>query len=107
MSTQPKERNENELLYKLGSLESTVQHLNDTFTSSFKRLEEKISDSSRYQGEKIDDLKIRVKLSEDRLESIEGWKDNIVIKLGFAASAISLFWVVFTEPIQHFFAGVF
>lgn len=96
-----------EISYKLGALEAAVQHLSETVTTSIRRIEKKIDDSAKNQEDKVLELAKRVEKNELRLDDIQDWKDSIVIKLGFAASAISLFWVVFTEPIQHVFTGLF
>lgn len=96
-----------EILYKLGSLEATVLHLSETLTDSIKRVEEKIDSNAQYQNEKIEDIKMRTIKNEDRLEILETWRDGLMVKVGFLVSAVSLFWVVFNDPIQHILGNMF
>lgn len=96
-----------EISYKLGAVESAMTHLSETVKTGLERLEKKIDVTNSQQAEKVRELAKKVEVNELKLEELEDWRDGLIVKLGFAASAISLFWVVFTEPIQHFFAGVF
>lgn len=96
-----------EILYKLGTVESTVKSLSENLTQSFNRLEKKIEDSDAAKSREMEAVRERTREVEKKVEALEDWRDNIIIKVGFLASAISLFVYVFGGPFKHFIEGVF
>lgn len=103
-----------QVIYKLGQIETRIQGISDTFVDIVRRLEDKITEagnrhlgvSSVLEKEQLL-LEKRMENSDSRLNKLETWRDQISLKIGFGVSGLALFWVVFGDVIKnslgHFF----
>lgn len=95
------------IIYRLGSINTSLENIQSNITQSILRLENKLVDSAAATSKEITMLTVRLENSERKVNKLEDWKNQLFTKLGFVVSAISLFWVIFAEPIKKSIEGYF
>lgn len=98
---------ETQIVFKLGTIETAVQSLKDNVENSFRRLERKIDDTSRKA--EIDNAKLEVKVehSENKIDSLEQWKNGMNTRIGAVVAAVSAFWLLLGKPIETMIGTLF
>lgn len=79
----------------------------EQLTNLCKTLEEKIDSSAKSQGIENHALKNTIMKLEARLMLLEQWRQNLLMKMGFFVSSVSVFWIVFGVPVENLIKGVF
>jgi Na+/phosphate symporter len=82
-------------MYKLGAVEAEIKSLSDTLETAFKRLEEKIDDTSALNSEKVATLREEVDEYKKRVEVIERWKDQTITRMAMIVGFMIIFWSIF------------
>ncbi len=89
---------EDQLLYKLGSLEALV-------TNGMRRIDEQLTvlvdNFIRHQESSSKDLK----MLEDRISKLETWRTWSKARIATVVGGITIFWTIFARDIQLFFNG--
>jgi len=98
---------EDQVIYKLGSLEASVKSLSEQFSDGFKSLEKKLDEASAGHNAKNAEVKIEVAALTRRVVFLENWRQQLFTKMGFVVSAVSVFWLVFGKAIETTIAGIF
>ena len=99
---------DNQILYKLGGIESQVASIRDDITKVVRRLEERIDDDRieterqitvlKVQSAKdIKDLTDRVSRNEAKLNVVETWKNTWVTRTTWTLGIFGVAWTLFSE----------
>lgn len=103
-----------QIIYKLGQIETRIQGISDTFVDIVRRLEDKITEAgNKHLGvsgvlEKEQALlEKRLDANDTRLGKLETWRDQISLKIGFGVSGLALFWVVFGDAVKNSLGHIF
>jgi len=108
----------NQILYKLGSIESQVNNVRDDITKVVRRLEERIDDdraetdrSIAMVKERTDkslaDIESRVSRNETTLKAIARWKDTWVTRTTWTLGIFGVGWTLFNQMILESIKGIF
>lgn len=84
---------ENEMLYKLASMEATIKESLRRVDESIKRIEQTIIHDRTLSSDKV-------KTIEDRLGALEQWKTAFTAKVSVAATGMILVWTFLGNKIQ-------
>jgi hypothetical protein len=105
---------DSQIIYKLATIETQVKSIDSNLLTAIKRLEEKIEDHSKHQEQSMELAKERSMLNEKKTEAVEkrvtqleAWKSQLITKMGFVVSGVSVFWLVFGKSIENGISSVF
>ena len=109
---------DNQILYKLGGIESQVASIRDDITKVVRRLEERIDDD-RIETERliavikdqsskdIKDLSDRVTRNETKLNGVVTWKEAWTTRTVYTLGLFGVGWTLFSEVVLEWIKVVF
>ena len=108
---------DNQILYKLGGIESQVASIRDDITKVVRRLEERIDDDRaetdrtiallKAQNDKdIEDIRKRVLLNETKIGGLEKWKDAWTTRSAWTLSIFGVVWFFLSEWVSGMIKGI-
>ena len=109
---------DNQILYKLGGIESQVASIRDDITKVVRRLEERIDDD-RIETERlitvikdqsakdIKDLTERVTRNETKLNVVDAWRQAWITRTAWTLGLFGVGWTLFSEVAMTGIKAVF
>lgn len=98
---------DNQVIFKLATIETQVKAMSENLVTAIHRLEEKINaDSLRLSGDTAK-LSVKVDANEIRLKALEDYKNQLVAKVAGVTSVAAIFWIVFGRAIETQVAHIF
>lgn len=97
----------NQIIYKLATIEAQVAGLSDNLISAVRRIEDRVTTTAQESAAMVARVDLRAEKLEERLEGLEAWKSQITTKIGFLVSAVSLFWLVFGKGLEDTVSNIF
>lgn len=98
---------DNQIIYKLATIETQVRGIADNLTAAVNRLEDKIADSHKQQAAEHARLEEQVKAQEKRVAVLEKYKDNLTARVGGITAVVLVFWTMFGNQIESTIANIF
>lgn len=94
---------DNQINYKLGKIEASVDSLTHFMKNQFANLDQKLDESNRRTDSEITALNLRYDNLETKMNNLQGRMDGLHVKGGFLVSAVSLFWILFGDLLKNLF----
>lgn len=103
---------DDQLMYKLATIETKVASIGDNLTAAIGRIETRIADVAVQSAQNLADVRSRteasinsleeqLKANERRISRFEDWKNIIVAKIGVVAFILTGVWALFGNEIQN------
>lgn len=95
-----------QIIYKLGVIETKMNGISENLTAAVQRFEQQVVITRQESEKDLALITARVERNERHIKNFEDWRNQLFTKLGFVVSAISLFWIIFAEPLKRQIVGL-
>lgn len=98
---------DNQVIFKLATIETKVQGISDNLIAAVHRLEDKIAETHQQQTAATTEVKTEMKAIEKRLSGLEKYRDNLIAKVSGVMVVVTLMWAMFGKAIEATITEIF
>lgn len=96
---------EDQLIYKLGSLETLIVHGMKSINEKLSVLATTMAEHRQESAAEAEEIKLEINRIKDRVTKLENWKISFRAKITGAFIIITAVWTLFSKSIQSFITG--
>lgn len=97
---------DNQILYKLGGIESQVSSIRDDITKVVRRLEERIDDDRVEVAKELKAIEDRLKATELMTRIHDDWIKAWAVRSAMILGIFSVFWLLFGSVVIKVIGGL-